>query len=127
MTVRERYKYDEIGKDIIKLIRGEKILKKIYDPYSRGVINEGCFSLDGSRCLIIDGVSTLDIEEIRNISNIKIYVEVNEDIRKKRFFNFYKWKDLSDEDIEHLYQRRLVDEVPFIEISKRYADVIVKV
>jgi len=127
MTIRQRYKYDEICRDIIKLIKHEEISKKIYDPYSRSIINGGRLTLNSSGCLIIDGVPALDIKDLREMSNYKIYIEVDEDIRKKRFFNFYRWKDLHDEEIECLYQKRLIDEVPFIEESKQYADIVVRI
>ena len=127
MTVRERYKYDVILRDITRLINGENILLKKYESYSRKIVDEKYFSLDGSRCLVIDGVPALNIEGLRNISKIKVYIEVNEDIRRERFFSFYRWKGLPDKVIEHLYQKRLNDEVPFIKESKKHANIIVKV
>ena len=127
MTVRERYKYDEVQRDINKLINQGGILLKIYDPYSRNIVKQEYLSLNNSRCLIIDGVTALDIGGLRHISNMKIYMEVDESIRKERFFSFYRWKELSDAEIEHLYQKRLIDEVPFIEEAKKYADIVVRV
>ncbi|MCR4320903.1 MAG: HAD-IIIA family hydrolase [Candidatus Brocadiaceae bacterium] len=127
MTVRQRYKCDEIVRDVGKLINHEKILLKIYNPYSREIVGEKFLSLDGIECLVIDGVITLEIDDLRNILNIKIYVEIDEDCRKRRIFSFYKWKDLSEKDIECLYLQRIKDEVPFIEGSKKYADIIVKI
>ena len=126
MTVRERYKYDEIERDVSNLIKQKKILLKRYDPYSRSTVNEEPFSLDGSICLIVDGAPALDIEGLRNISDIRVYIDIDEDIRKERFFSFYKWKDLSDEEIEELYLKRLLDEVLFIQESRKYANIIVK-
>lgn len=126
MTMRQRYKYNEIEKDIAKLINQEKILLRRYDPYSRKIVSEGYFSLDGSRCLIVDGIPALDINWLRDIANIKIYIEIYEGTRKERFFSFYKWKDLSDEMVEHLYYKRLVDELPFVEETKKYADVVIR-
>ena len=127
MTVRERYKYDDVGRDLSRLINQEEILLRIYDSYSRNIIGERHFSLDDSRCLIIEGVPGLDIDSLRNISNSRIYVEVDEDSRKRRFFSFYQWKNLSDKEIENLYQKRLEDEVPYIEESKKHADIVVRV
>jgi len=127
MTVRERYKYDEVGRDIKRLINGEGILLKVYDSYSRNIIGEKSFSLNDSKCLIVEGVPALDIDGLRDIANLKAYIEIDEDIRKNRFFSFYQWKDLSDKEIENLYQVRLEDEVPFIEESEKYADIIVMV
>jgi len=126
MTVRERYKYDEIENDMRRLLNQENILLKTYDAYSRGITSEESFSFNNSKCLIIDGVSALDITGLRNISGIKVYVDIDENVRKKRFFSFYKWKDLPEEQIEYLYFKRLSDEVPFIRESRKYADIILK-
>lgn len=126
MTIRERYKYGEIVKDITKLINEGKIILRKYNTYFRKTDEVGYYALNNSICLIIDGIPSLDIEELRDISDIKIYLEIDENIRKKRFFKFYKWKDISDEKIEHLYLKRLKDEVPFIKESKKYADIIVE-
>lgn len=127
MTVRERYRYDEITEDIKKIINNEKISLKIYDPYSRKISNETEFSLNGERCLIIDGVPSLDIPGLRNLSRMRVYIEIDEHVRKKRFFNFYRWKDLPDEEIEYLYSKRLSDEMPYIEDSKKNAHIIVRI
>ncbi len=127
MTVRKRYRYDEIESDINKLLSQQEIKLKIYDPYSRNIVNEQPFSLNGSTGLIIDGVPSLDIEGLRSVSDIRVYVDIDEDIRKDRFFSFYRWKDLLDDKIEDLYQKRLKDEVRYIHESRRYADIIVKV
>ena len=75
----------------------------------------------------MDGVPALDVDFLRNISDIKVYVEIDEVARKERFFSFYRWKDLPDEEIERLYQKRLDDEVPYVRESKKYADIIVEV
>jgi len=127
MTVKQRYKYDEAGKDISKLMSQGKILLKTYDPYSRNIVDERYFSLGRSKCLIIDGIPLLDIEQLRKISNVRIYVEIDEHIRKERFFSYYRWKDLRDEEIHHLYEKRLKDEVPFIEKSKKHANITIEV
>ena len=127
MNVRERYKYNGAERDLARLINREKILLKTYDSYSRNITGEEQFSLDDSGCLVIEGVPGLDIDGLRGIVDLKVYIEIDEDIRKKRFFSFYQWKNLSAEEIETLYQKRLKDEVPFIEESRKYADVVVKV
>ena len=126
MTVSKRYKYNEVGRDISRLVNHEEIILKRYDSYSRAIIGEERCSLNDSKCLIVEGVPAMDIDGLRDIANLKAYIEVDETIRKKRFFSFYKWKDIPDKKIEDLYQKRLEDEVPFIKESKIYADIIVR-
>jgi histidinol-phosphate phosphatase family protein len=127
MTVRERYHYDEIASDVERLLAGEKILINTYDPYSRSVVGRRPISMGSAQCLIIDGIPALDIVFIRKMSDIKIYVDVDEIVREARFFSFYRWKDLPDETIERLYRKRLHDEVLYIRESGRYADILVEV
>ena len=127
MTVRERYKYEEIAWDLHRLVNHETIFVSNYDHLSRKTSSPGRFTLDGSECLIIEGIPALDIEEVRNLSHYKIYVEVAEVLRKKRFLSFYRWKSLSDREIWRLHTDRLDDEVQIISESKKYANVVVEV
>jgi hypothetical protein len=46
-------------------------------------------------------------------------------MRRERFFAFYRWKDMPEQEIEELYQKRLHDEVPVIEASRQHAQIIV--
>lgn len=125
MTVRERYRYREIEEDFNRLLSGEKIVLNLYDPYSRITERGKDYSLHNERCIIIIGVPVLDIAELRNKANIKLYVETEESKRRQRFFSFYKWKELPDEDVEKLYDKRMKDEFVIIEDSKKYADFII--
>jgi histidinol-phosphate phosphatase family protein len=126
MNVRERYRYDDIGQDVMRLVRGEKISLNNYDPYQRTTSTGGSFSLDGFSCLIIEGVPALDIESLRSLCSLRIYTNISEDVRKKRFFSFYRWKNIPEEEIVILYQSRRVDEFPIIDESKQHAHIIVR-
>jgi len=90
-------------------------------------LSEKPLSCAASSCLIIDGVPALDIDYLRNISKVKVYVDIDETVRKDRFFSFYRWKDLPEDDINNLYQQRLHDEAPYVLESKKYADLVVEV
>ena len=127
MTVRERYTYDEIASDVERLLKGEKILINIYDPYSRNIMGRQTLSIGSAKCLIIDGIPALDIDFLRKMSDAKVFVDIDEIVREERFYSFYRWKDLPDETIECLYRKRLHDEVPYIRESGKYADILVEV
>lgn len=125
MTVRERYRYREIEEDFTRLLNGEKIALNLYNSYSRTVEKKKDYSLHNNQCIIVTGVPALDIAELRNKANIKLYVETEESKRRQRFFSFYKWKELPDEDVEKLYDKRMKDEFVIIEDSKKYADFVI--
>lgn len=126
MTVRERYRYGDIERDIGRLLAGEAITPGCYDAYRRTTAHGGTFSLDGARCIIVDGVAALDVPFLRDISTCRLFVEAPEAQRCERFFAFYRWKDMPESEIEALYHQRLADEAPFIEESKRHAHRIVR-
>ena len=127
MTVKERYKYEEIAKDIHEFVNHGAIFVRDYDTLNRKSCGSRRLALDGSECLIIEGIPALDIEEVRNVSQYKIYVEVDEVLRRRRFLSFYRWKGLSDREIWRLYADRLEDEVQIISESKNFAEVVVQV
>jgi len=126
MTVRERYQYDNISKDFETLLTGKPIKINTYDVKNRTVkLFTTDFVYDPTSILIIDGVVSLDIPYLRNISDFKIYCDIDEDVRKNRFEEFYIYKWLSDSEITDLYQTRQQDEYHFITQTKQYSDCII--
>lgn len=126
MTIRERYKYDRISNDLRTLLDGGKINVNRYDVKTRRMGEQSeSFSLNKGEFLIVDGIVGLDIEYLRKIADLKIYIEIPEEIRKKRFYDFYIYKGLSEKDIKSLYFQRQNDESPIVVQTKRYADYIV--
>jgi len=123
MTVRERYPYTKIAGDVKELVGGGSIKTRIYNPYSRET-NEGpLLSLEEKHVLVIEGVPTLDIKGLRDMAHIRIYYDVDEAERKRRFSEFYQWKNMTEPDIEQLYKKRMKDELPLIRTSRKYANV----
>ncbi|MBF0343286.1 MAG: HAD-IIIA family hydrolase [Nitrospirae bacterium] len=126
MTIRQRYRYNDIEEDLRNLLNGIPIEIDIYDPYHRTTREKETLKLTNEDCVIVVGVPAIDIEGLRNISDLKLFITTDELIRKERFFSFYKWKDLQEEEIQTLYDKRLKDEVVFIDSSKKYADLIIE-
>lgn len=127
MGVRQRYNYHGIVADLQALLDGKEIKLSKYDVKKRTVRGQlGPFSLNKEEILIVDGIVGLDIEHLREITDFKIYVDVPEDIRKRRFYNFYRYKGMSEEDIEELYLQRQNDETPIVVGTKKYADYVIK-
>ncbi|QII12875.1 putative mannose-1-phosphate guanylyltransferase [Candidatus Kuenenia stuttgartiensis] len=126
MAVSERYKYNEIVKDIATLLEGKEIKVNKYNVKTRNIDeHQKSIILKEGEALIIDGVVGLDIEFLRKIADIKIYVEINETMRRKRFFDFYMFKGLTEEEIKKLYVKRQDDEIPIVIQTKNYADYII--
>lgn len=125
-TVRERYNYNKIIKDIEDLRKGIKIHPPVYNPMTRMVTknNENQIFIDEGIC-IIDGAVALDIDELRLLSDFNIFVDIPDDLRKKRLMQFYSdYKKCSRDECEKIITSREIDEVPIIKKTRSYADII---
>ena len=78
MTVRERYNYASIVEDITKLLNGEKIRTQVYNAYSRTVLKGDLLTFTKPGILIVEGIPALDIKELRKLSHINVYCEIEE-------------------------------------------------
>ena len=126
MTVQGRYKYNEIQEDIKSLLEGQEISLNEYDAKTREVKKiQKKLKLAKQEVLIVDGVVGLDLKYLREIADLKIYVEVSEDLRKERFTDFYEYKGLALKDMQALYETRQKDEVDFIKKTASYADITI--
>lgn len=126
-TVRERFRYQDIVEAAARIVEGEKVYPPIYDARTRLIIREKSLEplhIDEGVC-IVDGVVALDIEGLRDISDFNIFVDVDDDIRKKRLKHFYRdYKKCSLEETERIIEPRESEEVPIIKKTKEFADVI---
>jgi D,D-heptose 1,7-bisphosphate phosphatase len=123
MGVRERYDYSKIEEDIRSFLAGHEIYIQKYDAETRQKsIDAEVIRFDNYEAVIIDGAVALDIPSLREMSSLKIYVDIDEELRKKRFNEFYRYKGLTGNEITELYMERQKDEYPIIVESKKYAD-----
>ncbi len=123
MTVRERYQYEKICLDVSSLLEGSEIAINRYRPKSRdreGMLKS--FRLRPDEVLILEGAVALDIEYLRQISDYRIFMEIPEAVREKRFRKFYRYKGMEESAVAELYSQRQRDEYPIIIESKAYAD-----
>ena len=123
MNVRDRYQYSLIRKNIKALLEGETIIINKYHPKTREVEqNASSLFLKPNDILLIEGVVALDHDYVREKANITFFTEINEQSRKKRFFDYYHYKLLTEDQINSLYDKRNKDEVLIIEHSKDFSD-----
>jgi histidinol-phosphate phosphatase family protein len=127
MTVRDRFQYEKIKLDLEDMFRNKTITINEYDCLNRSINNvEKAIDINGIDILIIDGLVALDIDFIRDISTVKLYVECDEKIRERRFYNLYKLKGLDDYEIKDLYQKRQLDENCIIRETENFSDFTIK-
>ena len=71
--------------------------------------------------LIVEGVTALMDELLIKIANIRIFLEIDEDERLKRFLQDYEWRGVVEEEARKLFRSRLADEFPQVMASAKAA------
>lgn len=111
---------------IRQLINGETILKPTYNfvEHTRSDITE---TLEPADVIILEGLFVLEDEAIRNLLNIKIFVETDADIRFiRRLVRDVNERGRTLDSVVSQYINTVrVMHNAFIEPSKRYADIII--
>ena len=112
--------------DLNRLLAGEAIDKPVYDFANHTRSNE-VIHQESKDVIIVEGILILEDPRLRDLMDIKVYVDTDDDIRlARRILRDIKERGRSVESVINQY----VDVVKpmhhqFIEPTKRYADIIV--
>ncbi len=109
-----------------QLENGQSIEKPTYDyvHHTRSNVTETCFPCD---VLILEGLFVLENEELRNMLDIKVFVDTAADVRFiRRLLRDVKERGRSMDSVINQYINTVrVMHESFIEPTKRYADIII--
>jgi uridine kinase len=88
---------------------------------------EQTLSIKPSKVIIVDGILIFENEELRNIMDIKVYVDTDADVRlARRILRDVRERGRSMESVISQYTTTVKPmHEQFVEPSKRYADVII--
>ena len=108
------------------LIEGKSINKPIYDFVSQ-TRSDKIDVIKPAKVIILDGILVLEDDRIRNLCDIKVFVECDEDLRLIRRIK----RDMVERgrSFDHIIEQYLTSVKPmyhaFVSPSKRYADIII--
>lgn len=136
MSLEQRYKvnYDHpssldndlLVNDIKRLLDGETIEKPMYDfeRYTRSTETE---TISPKKVIILEGILILTDERIRNLADIKLFVELDDDTRFiRRLQRDLKDRGRSVESVIEQYQNTVKPmHFKYVKPTKRFADVII--
>jgi uridine kinase len=109
-----------------KLLRFESIDKPVYD-YSLHTRSEKVIPVEPKDVIILEGILVLEDERLRNLMDIKLYVDTDADLRIiRRLMRDIKDRGRTmDSVIEQYVNVVRPMHNQFIEPTKRYADIII--
>jgi uridine kinase len=136
MSMEERYKvnYDHpfsldndlMYQDILQLIKGETITKPTYD-FEAHTRSDKTEQIRPTKIIILEGILIMEDERIRDLCDIKLFVEADDDLRFIRRLQ----RDMEERgrSLDSVISQYLNTVKPmhfaFVKPTKRYADVII--
>ncbi|NMA86732.1 MAG: uridine kinase [Tissierellia bacterium] len=109
-----------------KLLNNEAIEKPIYD-FERHTRKEETIRVEPKDIIILEGILILNNEDIRNLCDIKIFVDTDSDVRViRRIERDIKERGRSIDSVIGQYMTTVRPaHLQFVEPSKKYADIII--
>ncbi|WP_096153262.1 MULTISPECIES: uridine kinase [Bacillus] len=117
---------DLLIQHIEKLLQYQSINKPVYD-YTQHTRSDEVIEVEPKDVIIVEGILVLEDERLRNLMDIKLYVDTDADIRIiRRMLRDIKERGRTIDSVIEQYVtvvRPMHNQ--FIEPSKRYADIII--
>lgn len=109
-----------------RLVPGSKLIPR-YDRVERHSISNGVeIDVPEGAIFIVEGVPALADELLRGMAAMRVYVERPEHDRVQEMAENYRWRGWDETRIAALVAERYAEEVPFIENTKVFAEVVLK-
>ncbi len=80
----KNFQLDILKSDLIDLSEGLDIKAPMYLPNGTGVSVPHALDIESEKVIVVEGIATM-YEDIKDVFDVKIYVEADNEIRKERF------------------------------------------
>ena len=117
---------DLLIKHLKDLLNNKPIEKPIYD-FERHTRKEETITVNPKEVIILEGILILNDEDIRNLCDIKIFVDTDSDVRViRRIIRDIKERGRTLDSVIAQYMATVRPaHLQFVEPSKKYADIII--
>lgn len=122
----EAFDNDLFYEDLLKIKNGQSIDMPIYD-YKIHTRSKESQRVNPAKIILIEGILVLYDEKIRKLTDTKVYVDADSDVRlQRRILRDTKLRDRSLDSVltQYIKQVKPMHE-KYVEPSKKYADIII--
>lgn len=120
----ESFQLDVLNNDLMQLAQGEDIYAPEYLPNGTGVSVPKSKFVPSNKIIIVEGMATM-YGQIKDIFDIKIYVETDINIRKERFLHrAFTERNQDFNNAKKHWDYILVAGEKYVKPSREYADLI---
>ena len=122
LDVPQALELELMNKHIMELLSGKATYLPKYDMSGTAIRHDNYTLAKPSKIIISEGLFTLT-EKIKDAFNFKIYVDIDEKIKKERFYVRAKERDLGD-SADFIYKNANDKAEVHIRPCKKYADIV---
>ena len=122
LDVPQALELELMNKHIMELLSGKETYLPKYDMSGTAIRHDNYTLAKPSKIIISEGLFTLT-EKIKDAFNFKIYVDIDEKIKKERFYIRAKERDLGD-SADFIYKNANDKAEVHIRPCKKYADIV---
>lgn len=125
MSAEERSRVELYPEIVSMLRRSGQVEAPGYNAASRGQFRvTTTYDARDAEVILLDGIFA-GHASIREEVDMAVFVEASQQTLLNRFHTFYAWKGLTPVAAEGLWQSRIQDEWPRIDLQRRSADIII--
>jgi uridine kinase len=124
-NVYDRFQGMKIENDIARLLDGEVISLQSYANHPLRVSQSIEYRFQQEDIVIIDGIVSLGLYKVRQMTDIRIFMDIDLEVLRDRLHKYYSWRQKGKDEIEALFQKRKTDEYLLIEKDRKFADFII--
>lgn len=119
----ENFQLDLMAKNLEELKNGCDILAPKYLVNGTGVSVPSGLPVKSNKIIVVEGMATM-LEPVKNIFDVKIYVEIDNKIRKKRFISRAKDRNQDKENAQRHWEYVLKAGERYIQPARSECDII---
>ncbi len=119
------FQTDKLTEELGAILSGKKVELTPYQAHPERKSDEKVYQLQTEEVVIIEGVVALATEELRSLSDLKIFKKIEETLLKERVYHFYDWKGYTKEETDRLWAQRKPNEYDVIAGNEEFGDLVV--
>ena len=117
---------DLFHEHLLKLQNGQSIEMPTYD-YTKHTRSDKTITINSTKIILIEGILVLENKKIRNITDTKVFIDADSDVRlQRRILRDTKERGRSlDSVLEQFIKQVKPMHEKYVEPTKKYADIII--
>lgn len=120
----ESFQLDVLKRDLEKISQGEDIKIPEYLVNGTGISVPSSIPIKSEKIIIAEGMSTM-YKDVKEVFDIKVYIEVDNEERKQRFLNRAVQRNQNEENAQKHWDYIQIAGQKYVKPSKNEADMII--